>query len=128
MALGHACPGQEARLWAELSRWEGAGCRRVTRDTLAPSGLIGAHLGSMAAALSLLRSDHVPLQSLTWRRFKPKIHPETLLREYVSEVSSVRGLQGGCSESEDSGHGRANRPVSQVPSDPIFKAPSPFQF
>lgn len=128
MALGHACPGQEARLRAELSRREGAGCRRITRDTLAPSRLMGAHLGSTAAALCLLRSNHVPLQSLTGRRFKPEIHPETLPLEYASEVSSVRGPQGGCSESEDSGHGRANRTISQVPSDPISKAPSPFQF
>lgn len=87
--------------------------------------LTGAHLASTPSALCLLC---VPLQSLTWRRLKPKIHPEKLRLEYESEVSSVRRRHGGCSESKDSGHGRVNRAISEVPSNPISKAPSPFKF
>lgn len=104
---------------------DGRGGLQARHMGLSGPMLTGAHLVSTPSALCLLC---IPPQSLTWRCLKPKIHPETLRLEYESEVSSVRRRQGGCSESKDSGHGRVNRAISEVPSDPISKAPSPFKF
>lgn len=56
LALGHAHPGQEARLRAELSGQEGVGCRPVTLETLARADRCPPRVDAFSPLSSALKS------------------------------------------------------------------------